>query len=70
MEKLYTKKEVASYLRVSVRTIDRLIAKMDIPIYSIGRQIRIPESSQQLLLKKNSMTQKDRQDLINKIYGG
>ena len=38
MEKLYTKKEVASYLRVSVRTIDRLIAKMDIPIYSIGRQ--------------------------------
>jgi excisionase family DNA binding protein len=70
MEKLYTKKEVASYLRVSVRTIDRLIAKMDIPIYFIGRQIRIPESSQQLLLKKNSMTQKDRQDLINKIYGG
>jgi len=46
MEKLYTKNEIAQYLRVSVRTVDRILQSPDseYKIYRIGRQIRIPES--------------------------
>lgn len=51
MEKLFTKKEVAGYLKVSERTITRLIADMEIRIFYIGRQVRIPVSSVKKLLK-------------------
>ncbi len=69
MEILYTKQEVAKYLKVSTRTIERLIIKLDIPIYNIGRQVRIPESSQQLLMRSNSFTTVERQNIINNLFG-
>ena len=51
MEKLFTKKEVAGYLKVSERTISRLIADLEVQTYHIGRQARIPVSSVNKLLK-------------------
>ena len=51
MEKLFTKKEVAGYLKVSERTISRLIADLEVQTYHIGRQVRIPVSSVNKLLK-------------------
>ena len=50
MENLYTIKEVAEILKVSERTIRRILIDNEIPIYRIGRQIRISESTLQLLL--------------------
>ena len=69
-EPLLTKKEVAEYLKVSTRTVDRLIVLLEIPVFVVGRQIRIPESSLKLMMKRNSMTAKERNNVINKIYGG
>ena len=51
MEQLFTKKEVAGYLKVSERTISRLIADLEVQTYHIGRQVRIPVSSVNKLLK-------------------
>ena len=70
MEPLYTKKEAAEYLKVSKRTVDRLIVQLKIPVFTVGRQVRIPESTIKLMLKRNSMTDKERQDVINELYGG
>lgn len=70
MEKLYTKQEIADQLRVSTKTIERLIISLEIPVLYVGRQLRIPESSRILFLNRNVMTQRERQDVINKIYGG
>ena len=50
MENLYTIKEVAEKWKVSERTIRRILIDNEIPIYRIGRQIRISESTLQLLL--------------------
>lgn len=69
MEELFTKKEAAAYLKVSIRTVDRLIDRLDIPVFQVGRQIRIPKSSINLLMKRISTTGKKREDVINIIYG-
>jgi excisionase family DNA binding protein len=69
-EPLLTKKEVAEYLKVSTRTVDRLIVLLKIPVFAVGRQIRIPESSLKLMMKRNLMTAKERNNTINKLYGG
>lgn len=50
MENLYTIKEVAEKWKVSERTIRRILIDNEILIYRIGRQIRISESTLQLLL--------------------
>jgi len=52
-EKLFTKQQVADYLEVSIRTIDRLIHRLKIPVFHIGRLVRIPESSIALFNKSN-----------------
>jgi|TARA_Y100000310_G_C20213114_1_gene592267 excisionase family DNA binding protein len=69
VEELFTKKEAADYLKVSERTIDRLRIKLNLPVKRIGRQIRIPKSSVELLLKQDTMSAKERQKTINDLYG-
>jgi len=70
MEKLYTKIEVAEYLRISTKSVDRIIVKLDIPTYVVGRQIRIPESSLSFFIQKKSISNQDRNEIINNFYGG
>jgi excisionase family DNA binding protein len=65
MERLFTKRETTEYFQVSLRTIDRLIDELNIPVYKIGRQVRIPESSLKLMMQKVHMTVEERNHLIN-----
>ena len=58
MEKLFTKQQVADYLEVSVRTVDRLIGDMDLPVYHIRRQVRIPQSSVDMILEESLSSEK------------
>ena len=53
MEKLFTKQQVADYLEVSVRTVDRLFDDIKFPVYHIRHQVRIPQSSVDLFNKSN-----------------
>jgi excisionase family DNA binding protein len=57
-EKLFTKQQVAEYLEVSIRTVDRLIGDMDLPVYHIRRQVRIPQSSVDMILEKSLSSEK------------
>lgn len=69
MERLFTRQEIAEYLRVSVRTVDRLLISQDIPIIQIrNRLIRIPESSVNLILQTKTLSGGERKDLFEKIY--
>ena len=65
MEKFFTKRQAAEYFQVSQRTIDRLINRLNIPVFKIGRQVRIPESSIELMMQKVHMTVEERHHLIN-----
>jgi len=51
MEKLFTKKEAANYMKVSERTVSRMIKSMSLRIYRVGRQVRIPATSINKMLK-------------------
>ncbi|MCG2688705.1 helix-turn-helix domain-containing protein [Candidatus Parcubacteria bacterium] len=42
--KFLTRREVADYLRVTEKTIDRLKAREEIPFYYVGRYIRFKAS--------------------------
>ena len=66
MEKLFTKQQVADHLQVSTRTVDRLIGDMDLPVYHIRRQVRIPQSSVKMILNE-SMSGDERDKIINGI---
>ena len=65
-EKLFTKQQVADYLEVSVRTVDRLIGDMDLPVYHIRRQVRIPQSSVDMILEE-SMSSEEHDKIVNDI---
>jgi len=65
-EKLFTKQQVADYLEVSVRTVDRLRVDMDLPVYHIGNRVRIPQSSVDMILEE-SMPREGRDKIINDI---
>ena len=65
-EKLFTKQQVADYLEVSVRTVDRLIGDMDLPVYHIRRQVRIPQSSVDMILEE-SMPREGRDKIVNDL---
>jgi len=53
MERLFTKREVAEYLKISEKTVDRLIRRFSIPIIKIGHQVRISESSIGKMVKRS-----------------
>lgn len=42
--KLLTKKEIAQFLNVSVKTIDKKVHLNEIPFYKIGRLVRFSKS--------------------------
>jgi len=65
-DKLFTKQQVAEHLQVSTRTVDRLIGDMDLPVYHIRRQVRIPQSSVDMILEE-SMSSDERAKIVNKI---
>lgn len=44
MEKLYTKKEVAEYLQVSLRSVQYYIERGELKILKIGGNVRIKEA--------------------------
>ena len=44
MEQLYTLNEVSEYLKVSIRTVRRLLEEKNLPVIHVGRQVRIEES--------------------------
>lgn len=65
-DKLFTKQQVADYLEVSVRTVDRLRVDMDLPVYHIGNRVRIPQSSVDMILEK-SLSSEKLVKIVNKI---
>ena len=68
MEDIYTIKETAKHLKVSERTLHRLINDLGIPIYRIGRQIRIPASSIDILKRKGGNINGKITNKLNDIY--
>ena len=66
MEKLFTKQQVADHLQVSTRTVDRLRVDMDLPVYHIGHQVRIPQSSVDMILEE-SMPREEHDKIVNDI---
>ena len=67
MEQLFTKKEAARYLKVSVRTVTRMVSDLEVPIYKVGHQVRIPASSINKLLKGPS-SEENLNKIINNLY--
>lgn len=68
MEDIYTIKETAKHLKVSERTVRRSINDLGVPIYRIGRQIRIPESSIDIIKKQDGNINGKITNTFNKIY--
>lgn len=69
MDKLFTKKQVAEMLQVSIRTVDRHIIKHNLPVLKIGRLVRIPESSLKLMITQDGSSNEELQKTINNLYG-
>ena len=51
---LVTKKEAARTLSVSVRTLDHMISRKEIPVKRIGRRVLVPVRALQQLARPNS----------------
>lgn len=70
MEKLYTKNEIAQYLRVSVRTVDRILksSDADYEIYRVGRQIRVPESTVIKILSRYAISIEELDNTITSLF--
>lgn len=70
MKIYYARKEIANIYSISVKTVDRLIRKIDIPIIKIGGQIRIHESSLELFIQNNSKSSNELNEFINQAFSG
>ena len=68
MEDLYTINELAKHLKVSEKTTRRRIKELAVPIYRIGRQIRIPESSIEIVKKQDGNINGKITNKLNDIY--
>jgi excisionase family DNA binding protein len=68
METLFTKKEVAAYLKVSERTVDREIDRLRLEVYKVGRSVRIPESSLKQMLGGGGLSDATRGKTIRELY--
>ncbi len=68
LEDLYTKSETAKHLKISERTLSRTIKKLGVPVYRIGRQIRIPESSIEIIKKQDGNINGRITNKLNEIY--
>ncbi len=65
-EEILTIKEVASYLKVDVRTIYRRLKASDIPAFKLGGQWRFKKQDIDLWIKKNYLNQKSYTEAIVK----
>lgn len=45
MSKLYTRRELADLLSLSLPSVDRLLAKGELPAIRIGRSVRVAEDA-------------------------
>ena len=55
MKNLLTRKQIAEKLQISTRTVDRRIESLNLPVFKVGRLVRIPESSFQLMMKLSNI---------------
>ena len=55
MKNLLTRKQIAEKLQISTRTVDRRIESLKLPVFKVGRLVRIPESSFQLMINKSNV---------------
>lgn len=56
------KTDVCESLRISLDTLERLIATGEVEAYKVGRGVRIPESAIEAYMRKNTMGQKGGED--------
>ncbi len=68
LEPLFTRQEAATYLKVSQRTVDRLILDLGLRVFKVGRCIRIPASSVRQMLVDGGMTTTEREELVQDLY--
>ena len=69
MEALFTKKQIAELLQISIRTVDRRIKSLNLPVFKIGRLVRIPKSSLKLMITQEGNSDEELQKTINNLYG-
>ena len=55
MKNLLTRKQIAEKLQISTRTVDRRIESLKLPVFKVGRLVRITESSFQLMINKSNV---------------
>jgi excisionase family DNA binding protein len=55
-EKLLTKEDIANYLNVSIKKIDRLVSMEEIPFLKIGRNVRFSKTRVLAWIKENNPT--------------
>lgn len=50
---LLTRREAAKRLKVSLPTVDRLIARSDFPVVRLGRSVKVPEEMLDAWIREN-----------------
>lgn len=53
-EKLLTKNEIANFLNVSIKKIDRLVSMDEIPYFKIGRNVRFSKGQVLTWIRDNN----------------
>jgi excisionase family DNA binding protein len=69
MEALFTKKQISEMLQISIRTVDRRIKSLNIPVFYVGRLVRIPESSLKLMITQEGNSDEELQKIIKDLHG-
>ena len=69
MEALFTKKQISEMLQISIRTVDRRIKSLNIPVFHVGRLVRIPESSLKLMITHEGNSDEELQKIIKDLHG-
>jgi len=69
MEALFTKKQIAELLQISIRTVDRRIKSLNLPVFKIGRLVRIPKSSLKLMITHEGNSDEELQKIIKDLHG-
>jgi excisionase family DNA binding protein len=69
MEALFTKKQISEMLQISIRTVDRRIKSLNIPVFHVGRLVRIPESSLNLMITQEGNSDEELQKIIKDLHG-
>ena len=59
MDKLLTRKQIADTLQISTRTVDRRIESLKLPVFKVGRLVRIPKSSLNLMITQGGSSNEE-----------